>query len=61
MRFPTKHEIRVCRRCSEPVDLSAAFSEDGDIADFWCDRCVDYVPTLIVPILTTPPLDNESA
>jgi hypothetical protein len=61
MRFPTKTESRVCRRCGSAVDEAGDFSEDGDIADFWCDRCVDYVPTVIVPILTSPPLDDESA
>lgn len=49
MRYPTKLESRICRRCESPVDTKGAFSEDGDINDFWCDRCVDYVPTMIVP------------
>ena len=61
MRFPTKTESRVCRRCGSVVDVDMAFSEDGDISDFWCDRCVDYVPTVIVPKLTTPPFDAPSA
>ena len=49
MRYPLKTESRICRRCESLVDTAGAFSEDCDINDFWCDHCVDYVPTQIVP------------
>lgn len=34
-----------CRRCKQPVLYGNGTSDDGDIAYYWCDNCVDYVGT----------------
>lgn len=50
MRPPRKTEVVVCTRCENHIEPNSfAFSEDGDIQDYWCDHCVDYVRVKMVP------------
>jgi hypothetical protein len=46
--FAKSDEHLICKKCKTPIIISNEWSDDGQLDDNWCEKCIDFKDVLIV-------------